>query len=311
MKKFLCKSCVFALVFAVALLAACFGLYQLMIAHPNKWALHSHEINVQHSVERLKRKTSPSVIIIGGSGCAFGFISPLLSEHYQMPVINTGTHAGLGLRLQVLLVKPYVKEGDIVLVIPEYEQFTKTFYGSGTAWRIITATIPEAISDISCKQYLYISKYFFTALKDSFSAHAPSPTSPYSANSLNEYGDVTFYERRGHRRISIPKKHQQEDIKNEAVSFLKDFQEYCLHQSATFLLFPTAFQEKSYENDKEFIHAIEDKLDEAETPYLVETKRYALPDSLFYDTSHHLTYDGCLVRTQMIIHDVDSCLQNQ
>lgn len=314
MRRFLYKSCAFIFVFAIILLAVCFSMYRWMLANPNNYVPYTH--NVQQSVERLKKKTKPSIIIIGGSGCGFGFISPLLSAHYQMPVVNTGTHAGLGLRLQVLLVKPYVKSGDIVLVIPEYAQFTKAFYGSDVTWRIMTATMQDAMDSISCKQYLYLSKYFFTGFKEAWSSYkAPLPnvndsinsTSPYSSLSLNEYGDVTLYEYRLHEDIPIPQ-HTHHNINKDAVSFLKEFREHCHQESATFLLFPPTYHEEAYEIDKDFINEVGQLLDVENIPYSVDTRRYAFPDSLFYDTNYHLTYDGCLIRTQMIINDVDSLL---
>ncbi|MGN0235587.1 MAG: hypothetical protein ACI4BD_04640 [Paludibacteraceae bacterium] len=315
MSKFLYKSSAFIIVLAIVLLITCFRMYQWMLANPNRYTIHSHEINVEQSIEKLKKKTTPSIIIIGGSGCGFGFISPLLSKHYQMPVINTGTHAGLGLRLQVLLVKSYVEQGDIVLVIPEYLQFTNQFYGDETAWRIMTATMQDAMDSISCKQYMYLSKYFFTAIKETWDFlynDSINSTSPYSSHSLNEYGDVTLYEYRLHKDISMPKNTTpQHNINKDVVSFLKEFREHCHQESATFLLFPPTYHEDAYEIDKDFINEIEKLLDVENIPYPVDTKRYAFPDSLFYDTNYHLTYDGCLIRTQMIINDVDSLLLGQ
>ena len=316
MKRFLYKSCAFIFLFAIIILAVCLSMYRWMLANPNKHTLYSHRINVQQSVERLKKKTQPSIIIIGGSGCGFGFISSLLSAHYQMPVVNTGTHAGLGLRLQVLLVSPYVSQGDIVLVIPEYHQFTNTFYGDETAWCIMTATMQDAMDSISWKQYIYLSKYFFTAIKETLSLYkTPLPnvndsinsTSPYSSLSLNEYGDVTMYEYRLHKDIPMPQ-NTHHNINKDAVSFLKEFREHCHQESATFLLFPPTYHEEAYEIDKDFINEVEQLLYVENIPYPVDTRRYAFPDSLFYDTNYHLTYDGCLIRTQMIINDVDSLL---
>ena len=324
MKKYLFKLSLFISILIVCLLVVCYGMYQWMLTNPNQYTLFSHEINVRQSVERLKKKTSPSIIIIGGSGCGSGFISPLLSSYYKMPVINTGTHAGLGLRLQVLLIKPYVKQGDIVLVIPEYSQFSDTFYGPETTWRIMTATMQEEMDSISIKQYLYLSKYFFTAFKEAWKAYnAPSPKSddsngrhsPYSSHSLNEYGDVTFYEYRLHKDIPMLKERakgmaHKKSINRETLSLLTDFREYCQCQSAMFLLFPPTYREEAFEMEKDYIQRIENVLYKENIPYVVEPKRYEFPDSLFYDSNYHLTYEGCFVRTKMIIEDMDYALRH-
>lgn len=146
MKKFILKLALFWTLFLLVLSCVFYITYVWMLKSPYLTLInHSHEINVKVSLSRLEHKTEPSIIIIGGSGCGFGLISGMLSEYFNMPVINTGTHAGLGLRLQLLLVQPYIKKGDIVIVIPEYMQFTDLFYGDETAWRIMMATLPNKI----------------------------------------------------------------------------------------------------------------------------------------------------------------------
>ena len=48
----------------------------------------------------------------------------MIGEHFDMPVCNTGTHADLGLLTQLNICKDYIRNGDIVIIIPEYEQYT-------------------------------------------------------------------------------------------------------------------------------------------------------------------------------------------
>lgn len=316
MSRFLKKCGILLLMLFVIVMIGAYGMYTWMCTHPNPYTIYSHEVNLRNSLEKLEQKDEPTIVIVAGSGCGFGLYSQLLKEHFNMPVINTGTHAGIGLKLQLALVRPYIHEGDILIVIPEYEQFDHLFYGDETAWRIMTATLIDKMENISLLQYLYLSKYIVTAFKEALEAWQYPPfteqesesTSPYSINSLNEYGDVTFYEYRRHKEDIGMNKMKNNVIFQPAIDYLVETKIYVENRKAQMLFFPPAFHEKSFEYNREFIFLLNDKLTKNGIPYVCSPSRYEFPDSLFYDTSYHLTYDGCVQRTQMIINDIDSIL---
>src|SRR6476661_8416978 len=78
--------------------------------------------------DRLIRNTpSPKIILVGGSNLAFGVDSKLLQDSLRLPVVNMGLYAKLGLRYMLAQVKPYIRAGDIVVVVPEYDQFYGQF----------------------------------------------------------------------------------------------------------------------------------------------------------------------------------------
>lgn len=62
-----------------------------MARYPDKYARESHEINVRLSAERLSHIDTTKIVIIGGSGCGFGFNSQLIYNHFHMPIINRHT----------------------------------------------------------------------------------------------------------------------------------------------------------------------------------------------------------------------------
>ncbi len=318
MKKFILKLALFWTLFLLVLSCVFYITYVWMLRSPYLTLInHSHEINVKVSLSRLEHKTEPSIIIIGGSGCGFGLISGMLSEHFNMPVINTGTHAGLGLRLQLLLVQPYIKKGDIVIVIPEYMQFTDLFYGDETAWRIMMATLPNKMGEISLQQYFHLLRYYPTALENAISYYRGhkndhstieiNSISPYSASSLNEYGDVTCYQHRQHKCfIPVSKKNLQ--VKKYVIKSLKEYKDYCRNNDAMFILFPPAYHEKDFALNKDAILHISQSLAQNGIPYVASPQKYVMFDSLFYDTIYHLTYEGCSIRTNNIIADLDSII---
>src|SRR5687768_14997237 len=78
--------------------------------------------------DRLIRKTpSPKIILVGGSNLAFGIDSKMMQDSLRMPVVNMGLYAKLGLKYMLAQVQPYIGPGDVVVVVPEYDQFYGDF----------------------------------------------------------------------------------------------------------------------------------------------------------------------------------------
>ena len=308
MKKFLLKlSIFFAGILAISSVA-----WKWMAMQPNNYSRFSHETNVKNQLERIQQIHEPKIIFIGGSGCGIGLCSPLIMEHFQMPVVNTGTHASLGLRLQLLLFKPFVAENDVVIVIPEYAHYLGDFYlGDETAIRILSSHYIEGYKLLNFKQQMHLLKYVPNAYKDAKSARSMKTVdsnSPYSAQSLNQYGDVEMYEHRDHQKISNRNDDTSESkqIQKESINLLRDFNQYCINKGATMLIFPPAFRDEAFEQNKEQIDEIWKALINNDLPIVSSPKNYELQDSLFYDTDYHLTYEGVIYRTNKLIDDLDS-----
>jgi hypothetical protein len=63
----------------------------------------------------------PRILVVGGSGTLFSFDASLAARRLGMPVVNFGTHAGLGLGYILDRAARVLRPGDIVLLAPEYE----------------------------------------------------------------------------------------------------------------------------------------------------------------------------------------------
>lgn len=308
MKRFLLKLSIFL----VGILATTLVAWKWMALQPNNYSRYSHEINVKQQLERIQQIHEPKIIFIGGSGCGFGLCSPLIVEHFQMPVVNTGTHASLGLRMQLQLFKPFIAENDIVIAIPEYAHYLGDFYlGDETTIRILSSHYIEGYKLLNFKQQMHLLKYVPNAYKDarlSRSMKAADSNSPYSAQSLNQYGDVEMYEHREHQKISNRRDDMGESkqLQKESIKLLRDFNQYCIDRGATMLIFPPAFRDEAFEQNKEQIGEIWKALVSNNLPIVSSPSNYELADSLFYDTDYHLTYEGVIYRTNKLIADLDS-----
>lgn len=79
----------------------------------------------------------PRIVIVGGSAAAFGVDSALLeAELPQYEVVNFGLYAALGTRVMLDLSINDLREGDIVIVMPEQqEQALSDYLGAEAMWQ--------------------------------------------------------------------------------------------------------------------------------------------------------------------------------
>ena len=75
----------------------------------------------------IRNAESPKIILVGGSNLAFGIDSKMMQDALRMPVVNMGLYAKLGLKYMLAQVRPYIRKGDIVVVVPEYDLFYGDF----------------------------------------------------------------------------------------------------------------------------------------------------------------------------------------
>ena len=261
----------------------------------------------------MKTIDEPKIVIIGGSGCGFGLCSKMISEYFNKPVCNTGTHAGMGLLTQLSLFKEYICKDDIVVVIPEYSNYISNRYlGEATNLRILSSTYPIGYKSFSLRQQLYLLQYVPSAFDEAWRTRdvVLEDNNPYSMNSLNEYGDVEMYEVRFHLDSLdwSPTKWNNPKLQKNVVIQLQEFYEYCKSQGAIMLLFPPAYKAMSFDANRGYITMIWEALKAAQLPLVSSPERYRMVDTLHYDTEYHLTYDGVLIRTNLLIKDMDSAL---
>ena len=312
MKRFLVKCLVYAV---VAMLSIALFL-RILVSFPNEYSRQSHEVNAARQIERIQTIDEPKIIIIGGSGCGFGLCSPVISDHFQMPVCNTGTHGGMGLSTELNLFKPYIHKDDIVVVIPEYYSYLNNNYlGEKAALRILSSTYPIGYKVFSLRQQLYLIQHVPSAFKDALISRKTvlKDTTPYSMKALNEYGDVECYENRSYKRKAdwYPEKWSYPKFRFQeyAVAALMEYDDYCKEKGAIMLVFPSAFKAVNFDVNKDFVHAIWESMEKTRLHLVSCPEQYRMDDSLFFDNPYHLNHEGVAIRTNQLIMDMDSALR--
>jgi len=72
---------------------------------------------------RLQSIKSPKIVLIGGSNVATGIDSAAIQQALGRPVANMGFGVTLGLKYQLEELKDDIGAGDLLVVMPEYENF--------------------------------------------------------------------------------------------------------------------------------------------------------------------------------------------
>jgi hypothetical protein len=293
-KRFVVKLVLFALLF----LAGIGGL--MLLPLPSQ----SYILAILDKYRSLETLESPKLVIAGGSNCAFGIDSEAISQALGMPVFNLGMNAGFGLGRILEDAGSFLKEGDVLLLIPEYSHFTDAWNGGEAAYELI----------FTARQYrlllrpgLYglpgnVQSYLVTHLQGFIAGFRPPNPLAYTRDGFNAYGDYT-----GHLERENQAFQSQEalgPLDQEAVRRLCRFAAACEERGIQVLLSYPSYEEGSFAASRELIHALDRTLREAPLGVISRPETYCFPRSFFYDTVYHLNREGRQRRTKALLQDL-------
>ena len=150
---------------------------------------------LKYKYARLSSTESPRIILVGGSAAAFGADSALLAEQFpDYEVINFGMYAALGSRMMLDLAQNGIREGDIVIFMPEINRQTLSNFTDGTyalqgldgAWNLLTRIQPDLFPSLLGA----MPGFAMEKLRCQLEGEIPEPGALYRRDSFNEYGDM-------------------------------------------------------------------------------------------------------------------------
>lgn len=303
MKRFIGKTILFALLFTVAMAA---------LAVVNKrYFFANNYLNEFPVKKQLIRDTpSPKVVVIGGSNVAFGIDSKTLSDSLGMPVVNAGLHAGLGLRYILDANTPYLRKGDILVIMPEYSHFFDTgAWGSSGAMAEapLFATKNELLS-FNLQQLSIIARYFchknVQIFVNAIRPSADSPTYQYLKSGFDARGDEISH-RVKQSGIDMTHHHSvpsftalNEEYLSEFISDVREMRQ----RGIRVILLPPAILDSSLAADRPMIDSIAQRLQAAGIPYQASLDTFAYTVKYLYDTNYHLNAEGTKVNTRNVLN---------
>lgn len=271
---------------------------------------YSHERNFSLAYHRLKAlKEAKKIVIIGGSSGAFSTNSRLLHETFDLPVVNTCTHASVGLRMQFETFKDMLREGDIVIVSPEYGGGIERLYGGYNLLRILSTHLPEAYRKLSFRQWLYIYRFIgLHNLGSKTHKDIGEFDDVYSANAINEFGDIEW--EREHKE-TIDNYVLSGFMDGELIDYFKYIREYTQSKGIKLVFLPPTFMKSNFKSCADQIDSLAYCLETNGVPWQSPPSRYSFDDSLYFDTPYHMTPEGADVRTKVMIEDIHRLLNDK
>lgn len=284
----------------------------VMLSRKDDYCLHSHEKNAILAYERLEAlKDTNKIVIISGSNGQFSINSRMIHEAFNMLVVNTSFHAGIGIRMQFELYKDLLQKGDIVIFCPEYGNgFNKgRLYGGIALLRVLSTYMPSAYKKITFLQWLHLYKYTGIHFWDYLNhLNIEEVKGPYSSDAVNEYGDIEC--ERAHVD-NIKDATIKGEVDNAVLEYLKYIHDFAKAKDIKLVFLPPTFIRNCYNINSKQIDSIANTLRENGIAWQAEPSKYAFSNSLYYDTYYHMTQEGANIRTEVLIEDLRRILYNK
>ena len=253
----------------------------------------------------LANVKAPRIIFVGGSNLSMGLNSRMIKDSLHLNPVNTAIHAGLGLKYMLENTLPYIKEGDTIILVPEYSHFYRDYSAaSEELLRSVADANPSTVKLLNTKQVYnlipFLPKFSLSKFKPS-EYRGYKDNKVYSRLSFNEFGDSE-----GHWNLkgsAVAPKDINGEYNADIINKIKAFQNEIEKKKATLYISFPGLQDKSYNLEVKKIKNIEKELIKSKFKLLGNTNRYVMPDSLMFDTPYHLTKQGLDLRTKLLIED--------
>lgn len=257
------------------------------------------------------------IILVGGSNIAMGLDSEYLEKTLGISAVNTGIHAGIGIKMCMDDVKPYIKEGDIVVLIPEYEHFFDDYaYGNLQMVEMLDFS-PVNIRYLNIGQIntllSHIPDYSLMKLKMLTGSYRANEL--YNRNVFNEYGDAVAHlnlDRDG----ALPANNLLSDesrMNQKVFEYMNDFGIDVDNAGGSLVLsYPSIAKVQAdlitYRN---CMLKVKDNIQgKFRYPIISKQSDYILNNSHFYDSCYHLNAIGVKIRSEKLASDIENYLNH-
>jgi hypothetical protein len=264
-------------------------------------------------LRRLKEARHPKLVLIGGSNLAFGVDSARIRDALGMTVVNMGVTIDFGLKMMLDQVAPYLGQGDVVVVVPEYENFCgDAFYGCGVGL-LDLAALRENRADLDVRQLVVLAN---SAMRDSARIFGYKPARPQAGNdpaaviftrsSFNQDGDITTHLKLPPRKV--PEYPLDAQLNGAAAEYVRDFAALSARSGVTTLVLFPPLPKGYYQRHASLFEEVALELRGKGVPLLSAPRDFVYDERLFFDSVYHLNAEGRALRTEKMIRILSATL---
>ena len=274
---------------------------------------------LKYKVERLEDTAGPRIVLAGGSGIAFGVDSALMER--ELPgysVVNFGMYAALGTTVMLDLSEPYIREGDIVILIPEQqEQTLSEYFDPSVMWQGLDGAF-DLLFSLPMDKLGRLAGAFpeFAGRKFSYAVQGepPRPQGVYRRDAFNERGDVADplcvqNGMPGGYDANTPIRFDSDMVTEEFARRVREYARTVTEKGAVlwygFCPMNARAVEGTAEDIDAFYEALQEKLG---LPLAGSPHDFILDAGWFYDTNFHPNSSGKTVYTRALIRAVKAML---
>jgi hypothetical protein len=195
-------------------------------------------------------------------------------------------------------IETYVKDGDIVVIAPEYSHFNGLAYGENTLSGVMNVSSFKKIGLLNMTQSCHVVFGSVVFIQEKISGLHPSDRS-YRASGFNEFGDEVQHWDLPSIDVPTPK--------SNTAKLDVDFTDYFLCKikrlqgKATVIIIPPVIRETAFEVQKDKINEVATYLNKRGHPFAVNPAEHMLADEYAYDTDYHINKAGVDIFTGKII----------
>lgn len=273
---------------------------------------------LKHKVRMLEVTPGPRIILVGGSGAAFGVDSALMER--ELPgysVVNFGMYAALGTTVMLDLSQPHIREGDIVLLIPEQqEQTLSDWFDPAVMWQGLDGAF-DLLRLLPKDKLERLAGAFPAFAGQKFSCFLQGqplqPQGIYRRDSFDEKGDISSplcarNEMPGGFDASTPIRFDTDMVTEAFARRVRDYAQAVSVAGAVLWYAPCPMNGAAVENVENidgFYAALQEKLG---IPLIGDPHDFILDAGWFYDTNFHPNSSGKTVYTKALIRAVKAML---
>lgn len=258
------------------------------------------------------------MVFFAGCSMSYGLNSKTVEEAFngEYTICNMGVIGGTNALFQFECIAPYMKEGDIFIHAPEEMSSYQLLHKLRAEQRMFVCT--ENNYDLLGNIDLSQCGAFFDCFTQYNAIRSTMPASSYDAfnKNYNEYGDIVM------ERPNSPDDADYEletlfdmrFVSEEAFANLNEYYGRMEDQGAEvyFSFAPLNINALSEEDNATKVWvSFEERVREGLDPrfqVISTVTDYLMPGKYFYDSDYHLSNEGAAVRTEMLIRDIKSVI---